>query len=62
MRVKICGLTSQVDAMYANMAGPDMAGMVFHPKSRRCVSYEQAVQIRGMLGPSIESVGVFVDG
>ena len=61
MIVKICGLTSHVDAMYANMAGPDWAGMVFHPKSRRCVSLETAREVRGMLGRGIKSVGVFVD-
>lgn len=62
MKVKICGLTSAVDAMYANMAAPDMAGMVFHPGSRRCVSYERAASIRGMLGRAVETVGVFVEG
>lgn len=61
MIVKICGLRTPMDALYANMAVPDMAGMVFHPKSRRCVSIDEARQIRGMLGKTIRSVGVFVD-
>lgn len=61
MIVKICGLRTPMDALYANMAAPDMAGMVFHPKSRRCVSLDEARQIRGMLGKTIRSVGVFVD-
>lgn len=61
MIVKICGLRTPMDALYANMAAPDMAGMVFHPKSRRCVSLDEARQIRGMLGRTIRSVGVFVD-
>ncbi|MDO5852864.1 MAG: phosphoribosylanthranilate isomerase [Thermoplasmata archaeon] len=61
MIVKICGLRTPMDALYANMAAPDMAGMVFHPKSRRCVSIDEARQIRGMLGRTIRSVGVFVD-
>lgn len=60
MIVKICGLMSSVDAIYANMAGPDMVGMVFSRGRRRTVTKDQAAQICSMLG-SIERVGVFVD-
>ena len=60
MIVKICGLMSSVDAIYANMAGPDMVGMVFSRGRRRTVAKDQASQICSMLG-SIERVGVFVD-
>ncbi len=61
MIVKICGLTSVTDAIYANMAGPDWAGLVFHEKSRRCVSADDAAAIRDMLGKGIRTVGVTVD-
>lgn len=60
MIVKVCGLMSSVDAIYANMAGPDMVGMVFSRGRRRTVAKDQASQICSMLG-SIERVGVFVD-
>lgn len=60
MIVKICGLMSSVDAIYANMAGPDMVGMVFSRGRRRTVTKDQAAQICSMLG-SIQRVGVFVD-
>lgn len=60
MIVKICGLMSSVDAIYANMAGPDMVGMVFSRGRRRTVTKDQAAHICSMLG-SIERVGVFVD-
>lgn len=61
MMVKICGLTSVTDAIYANMAGPDWAGLVFHERSRRCVSADGAAAIRDMLGRGIRTVGVTVD-
>ena len=61
MIVKICGLMSMVDAIYANMAGPDWAGLVFHQGSRRCVSKETAASVRDMLGSGIRTVAVTVD-
>ena len=61
MIVKICGLMRPEDAAAAGMAGADWAGMVFHPASRRCVSAEQAMAIRGALPQSVRSVAVVVD-
>lgn len=61
MIVKICGLTSVIDAEYANMAGPDWAGLVFHRKSRRCISADDAASIHGMICEGIRTVGVTVD-
>lgn len=61
MIVKICGLTSAVDAEYANAAGPDWVGLVFHPASRRCVSKDLAASIHDNLDEGIRTVGVVVD-
>lgn len=61
MMVKICGLTSVTDAIYANMAGPDWVGLVLHPASRRCVSRDRAESIREALDGGIRTVGVTVD-
>ncbi len=61
MIVEICGLTYVEDASGVNAAGPDWAGLVFHPASRRRVTFERALEIRAALDPRIETVGVFVD-
>lgn len=59
--VKICGITRPEEAAILNRAGPDMAGFVFYPPSRRSVSIGRALEIRDALDPSIDAVGVFVD-
>lgn len=41
IRLKVCGLTSLVDAEFADRCGADYLGFIFHPKSPRCVSSEQ---------------------
>lgn len=43
--VKICGITSVEDAMAAARSGADMIGLIFVPKSKRCVDQRDAVQI-----------------
>lgn len=61
MLVKICGLTRPEEAGYLNEAGADMAGFVlFFPKSRRCVSIEQATAIMEKLDRNIKRVAVMV--
>lgn len=59
--VKICGITRSEEAEMLNRAGPDMAGFVFYPPSRRCIDIGRALEIRDILDRSISSVGVFVD-
>ena len=59
--VKICGITRSEEAEILNRAGPDMAGFVFYPPSRRCIDIGRALEIRDILDRSISSVGVFVD-
>lgn len=60
-KIKLCGLTRPEDITAANALEPDFVGFVFVPKSRRCVTAEQARALRGRLAPSIQAVGVFVD-
>ena len=60
IKIKICGLSRQLDIEYANQVQPDYIGFVFAP-SRRQVSFRQAADLRGELHPNIDVVGVFVD-
>ena len=60
-KIKLCGLTRPEDITAANALEPDFVGFVFAPKSRRCVTAEQAKALRNHLLPSIQAVGVFVD-
>lgn len=38
IRLKVCGLTSLVDAEFADKCGADYLGFIFHPKSPRHIS------------------------
>lgn len=60
-KIKICGLTSVADAQAAVAAGADAIGLVFYPKSPRCVSVQQAADIARAVGPFVTTVGLFVD-
>lgn len=60
-RVKICGITSEADALAAVQQGCDAIGLVFYPPSPRNVSIEQARRIVASLPPFICAVGLFVD-
>jgi phosphoribosylanthranilate isomerase len=61
LRVKVCGVTSEEDALAAARFGADAVGLNFHPPSPRCVDPEVARFILRALPPFIEAVGVFVD-
>lgn len=60
-KIKLCGLTRPEDMAAANTLEPDFVGFVFAPKSRRCVTVEEAKALRNHLSPAIRAVGVFVD-
>ena len=60
-KIKLCGLTRPEDMAAANTLEPDFVGFVFAPKSRRCVTVEEAKALRKHLSPAIRAVGVFVD-
>lgn len=60
MKVKICGLKRAEDISYVNQYLPDYVGFVFAGEKRR-VRKEQASELRKMLKPEIQVVGVFVN-
>lgn len=61
LHIKICGLTSLVDARAAVAAGADAVGLVFYAPSPRAVSVAQARAIALGIGPFTVATGLFVD-
>lgn len=61
LRIKICGITNQQDAVAAARAGADAIGLNFYAKSPRCVTEAQAATIIRTLPPFVEPVGLFVN-
>ncbi len=60
-RVKICGITSVLDAQLTAAAGADAVGLVFYPKSSRYIDINTARAIARAVGPFVTVVGLFVD-
>lgn len=58
-KIKLCGLRRPEDVAMVNRAMPDFAGFVF-AKGKRQVTPMAARQLRGLLDPEIQAVGVFV--
>lgn len=56
---KVCGLTRPQDAQAVAAAGAVYGGLIFAAKSPRCVSLEQAQQVRG--AAELNYIGVFVN-
>jgi anthranilate synthase/indole-3-glycerol phosphate synthase/phosphoribosylanthranilate isomerase len=50
--IKVCGITNSDDALVACQSGANLIGVIFAPKSKRCVSVEQAKSV-------VETVRVF---
>ena len=60
MFVKICGITSEEDALLAVALGADAVGFVFAPSSRQ-IAPVKAGEIARRLPPEVLTVGVFRD-
>jgi phosphoribosylanthranilate isomerase len=58
--VKICGITSEADALLAVSFGADAVGFIFAPSARQ-ISVQLAGDIAKRLPPEILTVGVFRD-
>jgi phosphoribosylanthranilate isomerase len=60
-RIKICGLTREVDVDAAVQAGADAVGFVFYAASPRAVTVERAAALAARLPAFVQPVGLFVD-
>ncbi len=60
-RIKICGITRADDARAAAASGADALGLVFHGKSPRHVTLQQARRVAGAIPPFVTCVGLFVN-
>jgi phosphoribosylanthranilate isomerase len=61
VRVKICGVTTEVDARQAALLGADAIGLNFHPKSPRYLDPARCPAILRALPPLVDAVAVFVE-
>lgn len=59
-KIKLCGLSRPCDIQAANEIGPEYIGFVFASKSKRYVAPEKAAELKALLRPGIQAVGVFV--
>jgi phosphoribosylanthranilate isomerase len=57
--IKICGITTEEDALLAIALGADALGFVFAPGSKRLVSVSQVADIVRRLPPEVTTLGVF---
>lgn len=60
MKLKVCGVSDAAFAVAAEAAGVDYLGFIFHPKSPRNVTVDQARSIVSALAGRARRVGVFV--
>jgi phosphoribosylanthranilate isomerase len=60
VRLKVCGLTSLVDAQFADRCGADYLGFILHPKSPRYIPLPQFQAMAPRL-PDRRRVGVVVE-
>lgn len=60
-RIKICGLTREVDVQAAVSAGADAIGFVLYAQSPRAVSPQRAAELADLLPPFVTPVLLFVN-
>jgi phosphoribosylanthranilate isomerase len=60
-QIKVCGITTESDAVAAVEVGVDALGLNFYPKSPRCISRETARQIIRAIPSETVKVGLFVN-
>ncbi len=60
-KIKFCGLKRREDIDIVNEVKPEYIGFVFYKKSKRYVDLDTAKELKSLLDPSIQAVGVFVD-
>ncbi len=61
LKVKICGLTRDIDVAAALQHGADALGFVFVPASKRCVTAAVAAELCQPIPAFISRVGLFLD-
>ena len=61
IRVKICGITREQDAVATVRAGADAIGLQFVETSPRRITVERAIQLRKEIPPFVSVVGVFLN-
>jgi phosphoribosylanthranilate isomerase len=61
LRVKICGVTNEIDARVAAYLGADAVGLNFAAESPRRIEKASAPAILRELPPFVDAVGVFVN-
>lgn len=61
VKVKICGITNEQDAVNAIKAGADALGLVFYEKSSRYLTPERARRVTQHLGAFTVLTGLFVN-
>ena len=60
-RIKICGLTREVDVDAAVLAGADAIGFVLYPGSPRHIAPQRMGELAARLPPFVSPVGLFVN-